>query len=166
MQCSWNVWPQLPLKVWKSSGVITVCYEICSLFNKCCEISHVTDKTRYITHNTCCWMRYVSSFALLSPFLLCRQILLVPSLSIRSSPPLLCSSLLSRPAVMSKGQPVICLLLCCQCSCLLPRCLLALAFSCCPNKCEALHWNSWWRKDDLRDFISLSHINFLSSHLI
>lgn len=47
------------------------------------------------------------------------------------------TSSLSTPAVMSKGQPVCSLLLRCQCPCLLLRYLLALAFSCCPNKQEA-----------------------------
>lgn len=64
-----------------------------------------------------------------------------------------CSPLLSLPAVMSKGQHVSCLLLCCQCSCLLPRCLLALAFSCCPYKCEAQQWKMTWELISLSQYL-------------
>lgn len=108
------------------------------LWNKSCDW---WDSWHHLCPTGCC-MFYFSSFALLSPFLLCRQILLpvhplLPSFT-------LCFSLLSRPAVMSKGQRVSCLLLCCQCSCLLLRCLLALAFRSCTNKSQALHWKMTW----------------------
>ena len=56
------------------------------------------------------------------------------------------TSFLSSPPVMSKGQRVSSLLLCCQCECLLPWYLLALAFGCCPNEPAAQHCNSWWRE--------------------
>lgn len=48
-------------------------------------------------------------------------------------------SFISSPAVMSKGQGVSSPTSCCQCSCLLLRYLLALAFSCCPNEQAAQH---------------------------
>lgn len=67
-------------------------------------------------------------------------------------------SFISSPAVMSKGQGVSSPTSCCQCSCLLLRYLLALAFSYCPNEQAAQHWSSWCsqkhtsrsREDDLR----------------
>lgn len=38
MQCSWNVWPQLPPKVWENAYVITVFYEIYGLFDNAVKL--------------------------------------------------------------------------------------------------------------------------------
>lgn len=154
MQCPWNIWPQLSPKLWKSSGVI-IAFSwafLIMLSNRSCDwydsLPSLVSYRLYVLLWLLCFTLTFSSvqtnFPSTSP--------LYPSLP--SLHYYLSSPLLSCPAVMSKGQRVSCLLLCCQCSCLLLRCLLALAFSCCPSKCEAPHWNSWWRKDDLTEFIS------------
>lgn len=109
--------------------------------------------------------RYLSFFfsiSLSSCFLLCRPVGICLSASL--SVTLLLSVFFTSfqfPAVMSKGQRVCSLLLCCQCSCLLLPYLLALAFSCCPNEQAAQHCNSWWRRKRKED-----HIYFLSINQI
>lgn len=151
-------------KCGKNAGVITVFYENYSLFDNAMKCIYAVKLVM--------WYDLLPS--LVSPdllyFLLSLLYFTLTFSSLQTSPtstilycssvPCLfeypCSPLLSLPAVMSKGQRVSCLLLCCQCSCLLPSCLLALAFSCCPYKCEAQQWNSWWRKDDLRVSLTFS----------
>lgn len=91
------------LKVWKSSGVIIVCYEICSLFNKCCGISHVTDETGYTT----CIAQVVVVCSTLAPLLyshLSVQTNRTCSIPVHPFPPSLLYSMFLSPFTPSSNE--------------------------------------------------------------
>lgn len=165
MQCAWPVFnlnycpgeEKLWCHYWQLGGGINEVYWIKS-DRKCCFGKQVVESFPHILMCPLCspllmlFLLYFSAHpffllfpplphSLISPLLSCRcQITWVsppPSVNLSLSFFLLCS-FPSGLAVMSKGQCVSSRLLCCQCSCLLWRYLLAVAFSCCPNELAAL----------------------------